>query len=104
MLASFFFCSFIFFFGFRRRGGRDRYEAGAEGGNSFHLRRVVGDVRAASGPHGRVGDALDQFEGDDAPRRSDPRNVQESNDVAAQSQAQDLSPEKKTTKMRQSQQ
>jgi len=54
------------------------------------LRCVVGDVGAAGRPHRRVGDALHELERQNPPGVGQPRDVQESEYVAHEPQAQDL--------------
>lgn len=53
-------------------------------------RRIVSDVAAARGPHGRVRDTLDELEGQHPPRILQPGYIKEPKDVSAQTQAQHL--------------
>lgn len=56
-----------------------------------HVRRgVVRYVRATGCPHGGVRDALHELEGQHPPGVSQPRDVEEAQDVADQAEAQNL--------------
>lgn len=54
-------------------------------------RGVVGDVGACGSPDGRMSYTLDQLKGNDSPWFTDVRNVEEAQDAAQKTQAQDLS-------------